>query len=418
MRPTFTRLAALGLIALAGVAPARAQSAFQQDARPDLPFAATLGMGDAVTAVPSMDAAFFTNPALLGRLDLGRPRIQILGVGGEVGGNFFDLVDFYSEELGPAIEDGLDTICQDDRARCEEIYDGALLVGNRPSTVGAAAFGPSLQMAVGPMAAVQAGAFATSSARARFFDGGAGVPLLDFYDQTDLLIPVGAAVRVPGSPFPLAVGASATYARRWVTGKYAFVDELNPDAEAVYVLAGSGFSVDAGLHARDLGLPGLDAGFAIHSLIGGDFDLAYDRRIEIEGEGFADDEVEIAALEARFNDRRSAPQFRAGLAYRLPAELLAGAGPLHNVVVSADWVGASTSEYAQENSAKLRVGAQAEVGPLALRAGFAQGYPSLGAGIHTRFARIDYAFFGVEEGRRAGQLRRSAHLVQLRFGLF
>jgi hypothetical protein len=425
MRSTF-RLAAFGLAAapalLAAPAAAQAPSPFPQDARPDVPLAATLGMGDAATAVPSMDAALFTNPALLGRLDLRRPTIQLLGAGGDVGGNFRELVAFYRDELGPAIEDGLDDVCTTDHARCEALYERALAIGNRPSTVGATAFGPAVQVAVSPAVAVQAGAFAYSGARARLFDGGAGVPVVDFYDQTDLVVPVGAAVRVPGSPVPLAVGATVAYARRWVTGKYAFVDQLNPDGEAFYVLTGSGVSVDLGVHARDVaaqaGLPGLDLGIALHRAVGGAFDYRYSSRIDIEGDGFADDEAEIAALEARFNEREAGPQLRVGAAYRLPAALLAGAGPVRNVVVAADYVGASTSEYDQGFGAKLRLGAEATVGPVALRAGLAQGYPALGLGLHTRFARLDYAYFGVEEGRTAGQLRRGAHLLQLRFGLF
>ncbi|HLA63998.1 MAG TPA: hypothetical protein VK610_06200 [Rhodothermales bacterium] len=417
MRPT-NLLAALALAALIGAAPVAAQvaSAFPQDGRPDLPFASTLGMGDAVTAVPSMDAAFFTNPALLSQLAAGRARIQFLGAGAEAGGNIFDLYSFYQDELGPAIEEGLDGICTNDDARCEALYEQALEIGRRPSTLGATVLGPAVQMAVGPVTSMQIGAFVTSHARATLSDGGAGVPLLDLYDQTDLLVPVGASVRVPGSP--LAVGVQATYTRRWVTGKFAFIDELNPDAEALYVLSGGGITFDAGLHARDVGLPGLDFGLAVHRLAGGAFTYTYDRRIEIEGEGFADDEAEIAALEERFNERDSGAQMRAGAAYRLPAALLAATGVLHDVTISADWVGASTSSYDQTTLAKLRIGAQAGVGPLALRAGLSQGYPALGAGINTRAFRLDYAFFGIEEGRRAGQLRRGAHLLQFRFGLF
>jgi hypothetical protein len=417
--PTAVR-AALPLVALLAGASATAQapSDFPQDSRPGVLLAATLGRGDAATAVAGPDAAFFTNPALLARLDLARPRIQILGAGGSIGGSAWDVWTFYRDELGPAIEDGLDSLRENDPAAFEALYDRTLDVGRGPNSLGATVFGPAVQLAVGPDAAAQAGVWVTSGARGRLLDGGAGVPLLDFYDQTDLVVPVGAAVRVPGSPVPLAVGATASFIRRWVTAKYTFIDEIDPDGEALYILAGNGLALDLGLHAQDVGTAGLDVGLAVHRLLGGNPGLTYNRRLVVSGADFASDEAEIAELEARFDERGGGPQLRVGAAYRLPAALFAGAGPVRGATVALDYVGASTSEYEQGFGAKLRLGAEATVGPVALRAGIAQGYPALGLGVDVRFARLDYAYFGVEEGRTAGQLRRGAHLLQLRFGLF
>ena len=79
---------------------------------------------------------------------------------------------------------------------------------------------------------------------------------------------------------------------------------------------------------------------------------------------------------------------------------------------------ASTSQYDQSTFAHLRLGAEATGGPLTLRVGFAQGYPSFGFGLRTRAVRFDYAYHSVEEGRRSSQLRRGVHLAQVRFGLF
>ena len=56
-------------------------------------------------------------------------------------------------------------------------------------------------------------------------------------------------------------------------------------------------------------------------------------------------------------------------------------------------------------------------GVLAVRAGLSQGMPSAGIGIVTRAFRLEYATYGVEDGRLLGQLRRRNHVVQLRFGL-
>jgi hypothetical protein len=319
---------------------------------------------------------------------------------------------YYRDELGPAIEEGLDSIRRNDFDRFEELYDRALEVGSRPATLGVMAMGPSVQFRVSPVTALQAGVWAVSTARGQLHDGGAGVPLIDFYDQTDLHIPVGAAFSVPGSR--VSMGATASAVRRWVTAKYAFVDELDPDAEALYVLSGTGLAFDAGAHVRDFRAPGLDIGASVR--VGGDPALSYSRRIEVEGTGFPDNEAEIDELEARFAERDAGLRYRAGLAYRVqPVDLPEGVA---GALIAVDWVSASTSEYDQATFAHFRIGAEATGGPLTLRAGFSQGYPSLGVGVRSGPLRLDYAFFGVEEGRRSSQLRRGAHLLQVRFGVW
>jgi hypothetical protein len=363
-------------------------------------------------AVVDAEAAFHVNPALLGLLELRRPIIQIGGLGGAAGGSAWSLWTYYRDELGPAIEDGLDSLRTNDRERFEALYDEGLERGRRPSSLAAMVMGPSIQYRISPMTSIQAGIWATSLARGQVHDGGAGVPLIDFYDQTDLHIPVGIAVSPPGSS--LAFGASASAVRRWLTAKYAFVDELDADGEALYVLTGTGFALDAGVHARDVGSPGLDIGAAVR--LGGDPALAYDERIVVSGSGFADDELEIAELEARFEDRGAGARYRAGLAYRVPAaDLPEGVA---STLLAVDWVSASTSQYDQSTLAHLRLGAEATGGPLTIRVGFAQGYPSFGFGLRSGAVRFDYAYHSIEGGRRSSQLRQGVHMAQVRFGLF
>jgi hypothetical protein len=264
--------------------------------------------------------------------------------------------------------------------------------------------------------AVGAGLFGVGGTRLRFSDAGAGVPYLDAFGQADVILPVSAAVVVPETP--LAVGVTASYTRRRVAAKAAFLDTLGPDAEHLYVFAASNFSVDAGLHAADV-LPGLDLGAAVYGLLGGGFDYRYDgRRYDLSGHGGEDDAAEVAALEARFDGREGGPSFRVGAAYRPALPDLPGVGR-SGLTVAADYVSASTSEFVQPMSAHLRLGVHVALGAaFAVRTGLSQAYPSLGATVALRHVRLDYAFFGVEDGRYLGQLGRYNHQLQLRFGLF
>lgn len=409
------RLALLGALALALLASpeARAQYVFgtlDQDAPVDVPEIQALAMGDAVTAVPNPETAFFSNPAHLASLD--GVRLTILGGQASIGGNAWDSYTFYRDDLGPAIEEGLDEI---DRDRLLDLYADALDIGRDQKTARATIEMLSLQVGTGPLA-LSVGGFGTARARAKLTDGGAGIPYLDAYSQADLVIPVGVAMEVPGTP--LAVGATAAYVERRVTAKAEFVDAIDPDGEKAYLLGGNGLVFSAGVTARDVALPGLSLGMAL-SNVGGVGDLTYDQSWTISAPDdvtVADDPAEIARLEARFSERESTPVLRMGAAYSLP---LPAVSPVKDVTLSTDWISGSTSEFEQAPETGVRVGAQARLGRvLALRAGLAQGYPTAGVGLNLKFLQIDYATYGVEDGRTLGQLGRRNHVVQLRLGIF
>ena len=413
--PAPLRAAALAAALLA--APAvQAQYVFgamDQDAAVDVPEITALAMGDAVTAVSHPRTAFFSNPAHLAGLD--GLRISVVGVQAGVGGNAWDTYTFYRDELGPAIEEGLEDINDNDPDRLRDLYDSALEIGREQKTADLAAEALAVQFRLGPLA-LGVGAFADARARGKLTDGGAGVPFVDAYSQADLIVPVVAAIDVPGTP--LSIGASASYVERRVTAKREFVDALEPDGEKVYLLGGSGVALSAGVVAHDIGLPGLDLGMAL-SNVGGVGDLSFDQSWAIstpDNAEPADDDVEIADLEARFAARDSAPALRVGAAYALPLPALS---PVNDFAVSADWVSGSTSEFDQSPEAGFRVGAQARLAKvLWLRGGLAQGYPTAGIGLDLKYVQLDYATYGVEDGRTLGQLGRRNHVVQLRLGLF
>ena len=420
---SLTRFLLLGLVLAAPGPVAHAQyfGSLQQDARAFVPALEARAMGDAVAAVPNAETAFFYNPAHLARLQ--RPfRLTVAGAGATLSTGVGDKYAYWRDDLQPAVEEGLAEIRDADYLRLEGLYFDALEVGRRQDVARVTAFGPAFQKRLtvaGWDGAAGAGLFGTANARLRFTDAGAGVPYLDFYSQADILVPVTVAAVVPRTP--VAVGLTASYAHRYVTAKGALVETLDPEREHLYVLTGSTVGVDVGVHAQDVLpalVPGLDLGGTVYNLLGGGFTYRYGgRRIDLSGSG-DDDLAEVAALEVRFNSRTSRPAVRLGAAYQLPLPNLP-ALTLDRVTVAADYVSMSTSEYDQPMASHFRLGVEVAVSPvLSMRTGIRQGYPSFGTTLTLPGTQLDYAYFGVEDGREPGQLGRYNHHLRLRFGLF
>ena len=399
------------------VAPAAAQSVATpgRDAPLAVSDLARLGSGGAVAALPTLDSPFLANPAHVTTRGL---TVNVVGATAGVGGNVGETWTFYRDDLGPAIERGLDTLPDDS---LQALYAEALRIGAAPKTSDLAVLAPSVRLAAGPVG-LGVAVYGQSTARGRFVDGGAGVPFLDLYGQADLAVPVVAGVdlaRTPAGaalPFGLRLGASATALQRRVTAKAETVDALDPDNEKLYVLSATGVRLAAGALASDVGLPGLDVGAEV-SNVGGALDYAFDRSVAVAGAGGQpDDAAEIAALQARFSGRAPEPVVRLGLAYRPVLNAL----PLvSDAALALDYTSASTAEADQSVRAGLRLGARALIGGvLGLRAGLSQGMPSAGVALSARFVRVEYATYGVEDGRLLGQQPRRNHVVQLRLGRF
>lgn len=412
----FATLAAL--VASAG-AVAQPFTSLSQDVPLAVPDLTRLASGGAVAAMPTLDSPFLSNPAHIA--DTRRLGLNVLGATAGVGGNVREAYDFYDQELGPAIEEGLDEIRRDDPERLGELYREALRIGRSQKTADLAVLAPSVRAAAGPVA-FGVGVFGGSVTRAKLIDGGAGVPFVDLYGQGDLAVPAVVGVdlsRTPAGlalPFDLSLGARATFLQRRITAKSETVDALDPDGEKLYILRGETVRLGVGVLARNVGVPGLDLGAEVTS-VGGNVEYELETSWAVSGsEDTPDDLAEVAALQARFGERPSEPVVRLGAAYRFPTLLVPG---LSETGVALDYTSASTSEFDQSFQAGLRAGARATLGRvLELRAGVSQGLPSGGVALKTRFARLEYATYGVEDGRLLGQLRRRSHVVQLRFGWF
>jgi len=412
-----SRLLFLALLLASPFVAADAQTfgAIQQDARPHVAGLQVRAMGGAVAAVPMAETAFFYNPAHLARLDLSKPRITFVGAGASVSNQIFAEYRFVRDELEPAIEEGLGEIRLEDYGRLVDLYERALELGSTQTTATLTAYGPSVQMRISDNESIGVGLFGTNSFRMQFTDAGVGVPRLDAFNQLDLILPVTGAYGIPNSP--LAVGVTASYTRRYLTAKGALLEELDADEEHLYVLKGNSISFDVGIHAEDV-MPNLDLGAAFYQIVGGGFNYSYDSRIDLTGNDGPDDEAEIAALEERFNARESKPTYRIGAAYRIPIPPSAQA-VVNSVTIATDYVSASTSEYDQPAGAHFRMGIGADIGRiLSVHSGYSQGYPSFGASLNLPVVHLEYAYFGIEDGRTAGQLGRYNHHIQIRFGLF
>lgn len=402
------RLILLTLVLLLAV-PAEAQR-YQQHAYAGVESPEVLTRGGVAAALPSVETGLFYNPAHLARVAERRARVEVVGVQGGTNPKLFGDLDFLLDDVIPAVEAGFSVpLSAADRA----LFDDALDRG-RLATVGRAAVMLPRVTARVQDVGVSAGLFSAATARYRFRDVGGGIPLLDLFAQNDVILAVGAGTLIPETP--LAVGVTARHAWRTLAVKHKDLLAISPDAEVLPVLTATTLAFDVGVHATDLlpALPGrLDAGLTLYDLVGGGMSYEISRTIELTGSGSVS-EREAARLAADYDGRDGAMSFRAGVAYHL-----ATLGPLATPSVGLDYVSASTSERDQSFLAHLRMGAEAGVyGPLRLRAGLSQGYPTFGAGVETRFVAFDYGFFGEEDGRQPGQLPRFSHQMRLRFGRF
>lgn len=406
------RLTLVLLLAAAVGLPAQAQR-YEQYSRATVPAAQVIAMGGTGVALAGPETAFFYNPAHFANLGLFRPRIEILGVRGQISTKFLSDVDFFLDRVEPALEEGIDIpLSQQSR----ELFVDAFDQGLRPTVGHAAVLLPSVTIGLGPYG-FGVGAFARNTTSYRFLDDGSGIPIIDLFSQIDAMAVVAGGAQIPNTN--LSVGIAGKYAQRYIGYKNADFLEINPDSEQIVFINGSTVTFDLGLQYTDAvaTLPGsLDFGLAVYDLVGGNFTYDDAGSINLTGDG-EDDPDELADVIAAFEDRDGTPSFRVGAAYGVPT--LPAFPIVSNLDVALDYFSESSSESDQPFLSKFHLGGQATLaGVLAVRLGISQGYPTFGTGIETRFFQLNYAFHGVEDGRLPGQVERYNHLLQIQFGLY
>jgi len=405
-------VAALILVVLVSPHTADAQN-YYQNPRAFVRSSQVIGAGDATVAFPTRETVFFYNPAHLTEAASLRPRVTILGVQGALSTTIFDQVDFYNDRLDPAIERGFENLADDE---LQQLYDEAFEVGRRRAFLGGDVLLPSVMLRTGPLA-LGAGLFGHSSGTYRFSDSGFGVPALDFAGRVDAMGVFSGALDAAALGFDgLSVGVTAKYTRRYLTVKSRPLDTIDED-EPLLVFVGDAVSIDYGMqYTLDLPLPGsLALGLALYDVSSAEYAFTLDDVLtgEEPTNPATDPRVqrELANINERYQPRAS---YRFGAAYTVPSLL----GVFGETGLMVDYVGYQDPVVDQSTLAGLHVGAQVQLlSLLSVRTGLSQGYPSAGAGLALGLVKIDYAFFGQEEGRIPGQTPGWQHLLNLRLTL-
>ncbi|MEZ4700034.1 MAG: hypothetical protein R2834_06870 [Rhodothermales bacterium] len=381
-----------------------------QTTRPFSQSIQALGMGDAVAGIPSTQTAFFYNPAHFAYIPPMRPILNAVGLRATFNEQVVDQVRFYRDEMAPAIDEGLSTLRVEERAA---LYGAALDMGRDRAYLNATVPGPSLMFRMFGLG-VGVGAFGSSYFSYTYTDAGGGVPQFNMTALADVMVVAGAAKDLSTIGIKRGtLGLTVKYIRRSVSSKNKPIDVMGSN-EPYHVLSATGLSADLGLQYELGKLPFLPGRFyaagAVYDVVTHPFSFSYDRMLAGTYNPVVADREAVLANDA-YGMYMS---YRAGVAYVLPSFL----GIFKESGLAIDYVGSRAPVIDQDFLARLHIGAQVHLPFLSLRAGLNQGYPALGAGIALGFIRVDYAYFGYEEGRVPGQAPAWNHSVEVRLGLF
>ena len=378
-----------------------------------IPSPQVLGMGGAAAAYPTPRTALFYNPAHLTRLEYSRAPVTMLGGSFSVSSNFREQLDFYNERLQPAIEQGIENLDEaDELALYNEVFEKA----SSPTVFGTEALLPSFVI-TREHHGYGGGLFTHSEFSYNVEDAGAGVPGVDFTGLFDVI-----AVTSVGTDFSalgikdLSVGMTAKYDQRFLSLKVKPVDALDED-ESFYILGASAVTTDLGLlyEASFIKTPGkLYFGVVLSDLALKNFDYKF---TSYWTKNEAEQNTDAIAAEAATAQERYPIQssVRAGMAYVLPGL----GGPFQETALALDYIRYDNPQLEQPLLGHLSMGLQTTMGDVfSVRAGLNQGYTTVGAGFQLAFARIDYAFYGSEQGRLPGQAASWHHRVQISLGSF
>lgn len=400
----------LGLLALLGfVLPASGQQLYGQ---PVLEMPQVLGRGGAAGAYPSPSTALYYNPAHLTRFRVSRSPITLFGASVAFSDNVFDQLDFYHDELEPAIDRGIDNLTADEE---QKLYADIFELGRRPSQLVGTLVLPSFVLNRGTFG-FGGGLFLKSTVRGQVGDAGSGIPFVHAVAITDAvaIASVGvdlASLGVQG----LSTGATVRTTQRFATVKQKPVDALTED-ENFLIFQGLSFGLDLGLAYElpvEVGPGRFMTGATWVNAFANDFDYSFSAYFTKNSpESALLEEREQAFLRDRFQPLST---YRLGVSYIIPQT----AGPLRETMLAADLVGAPEADLDRSVLTRFSLGAQTSVNDwLYLRTGVHQGQGTVGLGLRLPLLQLDYAYYGIEEGRFAGQLPSRRHRIQLVLGSY
>lgn len=394
------------VVVLAGIGSTGAQGQNNQfTQRSFLASPVALGMGDAGVALPGRERGFFYNPAHLPEIS---SHFTIIGAQGSATTSVGDHVQFLNDRLNPALEGTSDeSVASLEQAATQRV--------SRPSRGHAGIVLPSFVYSPGAFG-IGGGLFAKTAVNYRMERSDDG-PALWALSRTDVMgvVSMGGNLGSIGLE-GLSVGLTATQTRRFLAFKNKPIRQFEKKEYAV-ALEGSVFQLDGGFTYRVnalVSMPGtLRVGGAVYDGLEQEWDFTAggagrlpflnDVVDESSNADHIDPEEEQQARRRLALDR----SYRVGIAYEIPRFFF-----LEDVGMALDWQ--RYGEDAQAPLARVHLGARATVvGPLRLRAGVSAGYPSGGVGLVLGGFRVDYALYGVEEGRAFRQRRAYVHTARM-----
>jgi hypothetical protein len=276
-----------------------------------------LGMGDAVAALPSPHTALFYNPAHFAFLPPFRPIINAVGLRTAFNSNVVEQIRYYSDELEPAIDQGLDNL---PLAELSRLYDRALELGRQRTFLNLAGLGPSVMLNAGRFG-LGGGFFGNGYVRYRFTDAGAGVPQIEMAGVADIITAVGGGLHLGVIGLrDVALGVNMKFIRRYATVKNKPLDVIGPD-EPLNVFAANAVSFDIGVLTEIPILrfiPGrIQFGASVFDLAPRTFSFDYRRTRS----GIYDPAIAVLERDLVQQNLDMSPGFRIGLAYVLPSLL-------------------------------------------------------------------------------------------------
>lgn len=330
-------------------------------AGPHLPGIRPLGMGNAFVAVCDDRNALHYNPAGLANVE--RWSISGLGVYGGVDDEFLDVVHF--------IEDNQEKFSDVDSID-QEFVDSLAPYDDRWVATDANAYMDFTKHNLG------VGAYSTGRLQFKI-DRGVYEPRVKFNVSDDIVGIGGVGIDV--GHYDLRAGGAVKAIWRRETERNLTAREMADfdAAEVLDDLAGSeaGFAVDLGTYWRPE-----ESRLAAAAVV---------RNLGVVGgEGLA-------------------AEMHLGSSYTL----FESPGFIRRVLFAADLTDVFSDEAFGN---KIHLGGEVNARVLSFRAGFNQGYPSVGASVNARVFVLDYAFFGRELGAFPGSEGQYLHAAEVRIG--
>lgn len=363
----------------------------------------TLGMGGAFTAVADDANAIFYNPA--GITQRQGSQFTLFDIPVNVSDDIFNVYTFYQDN-----EDNFknfDDLSQDKKMTfLNEISDK--MVTYRPNfKVGF----PNLSYLTGRSFLSWGLGLFTQADMGFQFNRSMIIPSISMWGNVDAVGAVPLAHKfesLPYVPGSLSAGMTLKYIQRGkveeLNKSFLTFNDFEPDPQM-----GSGFGFDLGaLYQFN---PRWNFGLQVTDV--GGTNISYSS-LDIS----ADDEGKVA--KPAFNSMINS-QWNVGAAY-VPSKITYWPGKSirtnDRLILAADVRDVMSTDERLVDATfykKLHLGAEFRWGPASLRGGFNSGYPTFGAGIRIPYLglKVDYAFYGDELGRYAGQQPSWNHQLNL-----